>query len=742
MTPLAQAITEALVQFVWQGFLVSLLVAAAAFLLRKQSPNVRYLLYCVALLSLAALPIVTAIELYDPLSPGKPGPAAITLTIRAVWNGSVPPVARIMAQFLAISQPWVLRIWLLGVAFLSLRLAWLGARVASLRHAGWPAADPIFSSAAALAQRMGMTRTLRVLISAIPDGPSVVGWFRPAILLPAATLLNLTPGQLEAILAHELAHLRRYDDVINIVQSVIETLLFYHPAVWWMSARVRHERELCCDDLAVRTSGDALCYARALTALETLRGAPVGLALGAATSPLEYRIRRVVGQSGESTRNYLPSSLPGMLAIGLALTLVAFYSTPANGSAPAPPAPVIYPESARVNGIQGTVPVEVRVDDQGNVSHAKAIGGPRELRQAAVNSASTQHFAPDDSATPKQVNVVFQLDRPVPSAPPAVTTVALSPTPAHTGPSWLDEGESNLGLAAANEKDPVERLQLLKQWEQLYPVSDFKAQRAVMMARALLAVLSTAYGKTDPAVLDAAKKAAQELADHFNEYLDDSVKPATLTPEEWADTRKTSELQIHTVLAWIAQANRDDDTAEVELQIIVSIDPAQATACSQLGQTMLREIVRTGDVSRYPEAMDYLTRSLAITGPFALTSDSRLAAESTINGAPEAVFGAAVMNATVVSQPSANQIVVNLGNAPDGNAILLFDAAKIGAVRPGSTLQFRGVLDSYTANPPNLTFVIRNPKSDMVWLNHGKPKRGGILARVFKGLFHFVEYLA
>ena len=94
---------------------------------------------------------------------------------------------------------------------------------------------------------------------------------RPVLLLPAATMLGLTSQQLEAVLAHELAHILRYDYLVNMLQTVVETLLFYHPAVWWASARIRHERELCCDDLAVGSCGDALCYARALTRLERLR---------------------------------------------------------------------------------------------------------------------------------------------------------------------------------------------------------------------------------------------------------------------------------------------------------------------------------------------------------------------------------------------------------------------------------------------------------------------------------------
>ena len=190
-------------------------------------------------------------------------------------------------------------------------------------------------------------------------------------------------------------------------------------------------------------------------------------------------------------------------------------------------------------------------------------------------------------------------------------------------------------------------------------------------------------------------------------------------------TRRTSELQIHTVLAWIAQANHDDNTAEVELRTVLSIDPAQTASLHQLGETILREIAATGDVARYPEAMQYLKQSGATT-----------------TSASETLLDGLLISATVVSQQSANRILVNLGNAPQGNAILLFDAVHIGAIRPGATLQFRGVLDSYTTSPATLTFVIRNPKTDIAWLNNNRPKHANILARVFRGLFHFVGHLA
>src|SRR4029077_10699398 len=101
------------------------------------------------------------------------------------------------------------------------------------------------------------------------DVPTVVGWLRPAILLPIAALAALSPAQVEAILAHERAHIRRHDCAMNVLQTIAETLLFYHPAVWWLSKRIRVEREHCCDDVAIAVCGDPVGYAQALAELES-----------------------------------------------------------------------------------------------------------------------------------------------------------------------------------------------------------------------------------------------------------------------------------------------------------------------------------------------------------------------------------------------------------------------------------------------------------------------------------------
>src|SRR4029453_16064180 len=124
--------------------------------------------------------------------------------------------------------------------------------------------------------------------------PTVIGWMRPVILLPVAAVAALTPAQVEAILAHELSHIRRHDYAVNLLQTIAETLLFYHPAVWWVSKRIRAEREHCCDDVAVRVCGDAVSYAHALAELESWRVTSTVMAVAATDGSLLARVRRIL----------------------------------------------------------------------------------------------------------------------------------------------------------------------------------------------------------------------------------------------------------------------------------------------------------------------------------------------------------------------------------------------------------------------------------------------------------------
>jgi hypothetical protein len=162
---------------------------------------------------------------------------------------------------------------------------------------------------------MGIRRSVRVVQSTVVQVPTTLGWIRPVVLLPVGCLTRFSTGQWEAIIAHELAHIRRHDYLVNLVQSALEAFLFYHPAVWWISSQIRLERENCCDDLAVRASGDPLGYAKALTELEVWRGSVSALALSATGGPLLTRIRRLLGEP--------PATRGASVAVMLLLVLLA-----------------------------------------------------------------------------------------------------------------------------------------------------------------------------------------------------------------------------------------------------------------------------------------------------------------------------------------------------------------------------------------------------------------------------------
>ncbi|MFO0903823.1 MAG: M56 family metallopeptidase [Pirellulales bacterium] len=193
--------------------------------------------------------------------------------------------------------PLLVALWSLGVALCSLRPLlglWMHWRLQSRGLAAVPLA--LQSQLRELSKRMGVRRAVRIAESALVNVPLVVGYLRPIVLLPASVLTGLPAPQLEAVLAHELAHIRRHDWVVNALQVLVETLLFYHPAVWWLSRRVHHERELCCDDLALAVVGDRATYGRALLALEQLRQTAPTPLLAATGGQLVARVRRLLPQ--------------------------------------------------------------------------------------------------------------------------------------------------------------------------------------------------------------------------------------------------------------------------------------------------------------------------------------------------------------------------------------------------------------------------------------------------------------
>ena len=332
------AIGWMLVHAVWEGGLVAAGLAITLWLARGGSSSMRYTLALAALVLAAVAPIVTTVTLgHSPVNSThaiarQPIPATrllpTTTSAASGTSASLTSSAAALPRRQLLDRvsaridgllPWFVGAWLVGVGLLSLRVVGGVAMVRRLGGRGLAAVDETTHVIATrLASRLGIRRMVRVVQSFSVDVPMVVGWLRPAVVVPVGLFASVAPAQLEMLLAHELAHVRRYDTIVNLAQTIIETLLFYHPAVWWISARVREERENCCDDLAITATGtDRRDYGAMLLLLEESRST-ARLAAAATDGSLVRRVRRII--LGPPTRVELGAT---WLA-GIATMLIVF----------------------------------------------------------------------------------------------------------------------------------------------------------------------------------------------------------------------------------------------------------------------------------------------------------------------------------------------------------------------------------------------------------------------------------
>ncbi|HEX2747785.1 MAG TPA: M56 family metallopeptidase, partial [Verrucomicrobiales bacterium] len=324
-----------LVHFLWQAGVIALLLGAFLSFTKRSAPQLRYAASGAALLLMLGCaagtlawqwtgrpsrvaaasqapgttdrPVAASVPVADSVTPpveavpaGSPRPKTEFVIIPKTTAGQTEIIST--AARLRPWLPWMVALWAAGVAFFSLRLLNGWRTVKKWRMSGsdllpgdWPVRFD------RICQAMRLTRTVRLLSSASLAVPVVIGWLKPVVLMPAALFAGLSPAQLEALLAHELAHVRRQDYLVNLLQSMVETLFFYHPAVWWVSAQLRKEREHCCDDAASAHSGGVLDYARALTALEEMRGLTPALGMSASGGSLLNRVRRLAGVPEQRT---------------------------------------------------------------------------------------------------------------------------------------------------------------------------------------------------------------------------------------------------------------------------------------------------------------------------------------------------------------------------------------------------------------------------------------------------------
>jgi GWxTD domain-containing protein len=327
-----------LLHFLWEGAIVALLLASTLRLLRSRSSQLRYIAACCALVLMIVCPLITlGLIAANSGAAGQTFSHAIVeksqmLIPRSDLSGPAMPWLEQMAEAFDHFVPWVLTAWFTGTTLLLCRLN-IGLIVARRMKS-------ISTQAAAielqrmfhdLSCRLGVVRPVSLLNSALVQVPTVIGWLRPAVLLPVGCLTGLSTVQIEAIFAHELAHIRRHDYLVSVFQSIVEAVLFYHPAVWWVSKQVRREREDSCDDLAVRISGDSLAYAKALSLLEGRRGSSPAVALGANGGVLAMRIKRLLGYKEPPAYSWLTATtLLAVVVAAAALCIGTFAGAQTN----------------------------------------------------------------------------------------------------------------------------------------------------------------------------------------------------------------------------------------------------------------------------------------------------------------------------------------------------------------------------------------------------------------------------
>lgn len=393
MSAWIDALGWTLVHFLWQGALIGLATAAVLALLRDAAPQQRYLAACAGLLLCAAWPAAQlALRLQGDMTVHDAHPA----------SGPAGATARVLA--LKPYMAWIVAAWSAGSLALALRttlgLVWIG-RVA--RHGE---RDPAWQARLTqLARAMGIRRPVRLRVVARLASPVTALWWRPVVLVPASLLSGLPPELLQALLAHELAHVRRHDYLVNLLQNAIETVLFYHPAVWWLSRRIRHERELIADAIAANHAGGPRRLAIALSELEKRQFTHPEPALAANGGDMMDRITRLL-RPAPSRKG--PATLTAVLpAVALAAACVASL---AQASADVPVdkpdkhayidfdtcAKPAWPAEALAAKQTGTVTLRFLIERDGSVadSQVRKSSGHPSLDEAARAGIAKCRFKP------------------------------------------------------------------------------------------------------------------------------------------------------------------------------------------------------------------------------------------------------------------------------------------------------------------------------------------------------------
>lgn len=365
---LVPVLAATLLHFLWQGLLIGLVAAAALALLGNARPQARYAVACGALLACVLWPAFTLLQAVMQARDTAPVAALAYVTAEASRFAGASVLREALEAPRLPPLPWIVALWAAGVVACSLRMA---GGLLWVRHmcdrAQVATGAELQACTQRLAARMGIRRTVALRISGDGDGPVTAGWRRPVVLLPVSLLTRMPAELIEALIAHELAHIRRHDYLVNLLQGAVETLLFYHPVVWWLSRRIRVERELVADGIAAAALGEPRRLAIALSELDRHAGVrsptpQTRFAPAAHGGHLMSRIRQLVRPERRAVGK--AAALP---LIGLALAGAAFYAqarlavpaptaTPAHVASSATPAASLAPVAAAASPAADAAP--------------------------------------------------------------------------------------------------------------------------------------------------------------------------------------------------------------------------------------------------------------------------------------------------------------------------------------------------------------------------------------------------
>jgi beta-lactamase regulating signal transducer with metallopeptidase domain len=446
---LMQTLAWSLLHFLWQGAAIAAVAAAVMFVLR--TPSARYLVGISALV----LMVVSFVITFSLISgaPGAAGSMGALAAPAAESTSTLEAAAIYPADFGSTegttdSIAWIARGWLAGVFLFALRIAFGLMVLEQLRRRNLVALpDDLLVRFRILQHRLGIHRAIRYCECHLLRVPAVIGFFRPVVLLPVRALTGLSVEQLEAVVAHELGHIKRFDVAVNFFQVLAETLFFFHPAVWWLNKRIRADREDCCDDVAITACGSTVGYARALATMEDWRDVP-NFAMAATGSPVAARVARLLGMrqdsTGTRTAGVVTASLvlatallAGAVSIGVVNPAVAQIAASADT-----PAPVDDEEPIALADVEADVEAKVETEVETEVEVEAEI--ETEIRQPVKTMPEAKPLpAPEPVSAPRPVSAPKPPREPSP--PNAPNPPAPAAPAARSAPPFIQD-MSSVGL--------------------------------------------------------------------------------------------------------------------------------------------------------------------------------------------------------------------------------------------------------------------------------------------------------